>query len=1750
MIPSTTLMEQAFPGYNHFVPMGEKTFSQGFNAVEKKTESQVRFTLIPMADLSHGESQAIRHELDRLQELRSPFVLSLLEHTVTHIGQDVYVVAICELFSGIPLNFFDLPLSSFKSDPVREKNLLFCSYATDMASAVRDFHAKGLQHRGINPHEYLINTNTGKVKLNGFPWNHSWRPECRNLAGMASEPDIFPYIAPEQTGRMNLAVDHRSNLYSLGVVFYEMLTGHCPFSKRNSVETIYSHMAREVTSPLLMDKGIHPLLSELVLKLLAKSPEDRYQSISGVIHDLERIESVLQGKTPFASFGLGCHDVSPVFSMPKGLYGRDKALDTLIQSYNRVRQGNSCVVFVSGGSGVGKTDLLRRFSQHVRASGGIFLPGKFDKNQEDVPLKGPKAALDSMIRWILTQPPESIALWRKKILDAVAPYGRILTDLAPEMEHILGKQPRLNALSPMESNIRFTQVLDKFISLFLDRDHPLVLFMDDLQWSDRESLEYGMSFLMSRKRSYCMGVGTYRDNEVDEFHPITPYLKKFKRISTPCETITLSNFEEDDTNSMVADILGRKHSEAWPLSRVVHEKTGGNPFFITQFMTSIHSAGMIHYDFDKGCWAYDMGRISAANITDNVATLLSEKIEQLPKDTLDVLRAASCVGNRLDTDLLSDILHLPPRHIESLVKAAVDEGILRMDSDPDNPDSERNIEFSHDHILQAVNLTLSDREARQIHLSIGRAMVRRCGQRMSMEEVFDIVHQFRLGLPLITSVKEKTSLARLNLTAGQRAIESVSFETALVYFRQAADLLPENGWADEYDLMDAVYNWLAKCEFILGDFNSAEDHYALLLSKAGHVRNKLRIYSAMVELYASSGQIDKAMGLGRTGLGLMGITLPEKLTLWSFIRLLIPIKLKWNLNDIKKLINSPEIRDHEHSMVLGLIAILGQSTFYADPKMALWLALKGGLLAVSHKKRYFQDEHVTIEFNVLAAFLSQLPGFRTMGRDLARLGMEMLEKTTYDSSQSVGNYLSAVFIRHWYAPVRQSILYLKRTYHHAYNARDIGNSKHGINTMFLSRMFAVHSIDSVTLARFYLGDNLDEIAAFHRKQESFVIRTRASLVISYYFLIGQLIAAFRGKTKGLTSLDSHHFDTALEYKNAVAESDRMYLFFLLMFQMKLEVFDRRWDKALVCARRIKDESRVPPGTLLHVAYYFYSFMAAVGVCYEMPDAPEKAFSRRIMGVAMRKMTRWARLRPDNFGHLLSLMRAEAFKLKGKAHKALAEYRRAIELSNSGNVMHIAALACESAGNLLLDEKDSLSASIYLNEAKKYYHYWGAAAKVSSMNVRYGNLVSKRREKEVSSPLAYMDFASLVGGLQAISKEIEVKKLLSRLMRIIMESTSATRAVFVSNKEGVLCVEMECSGVEENVTMHTSQPLETRQGTLMASVVNYVKQIRSPVVMNDIHQDSDFLEQVLRDPASPKALACLPMICKDALVGILYLENALTSGVFPGGRIEILNVIATQAAISFENASLYEHVIEKEQNLTQISTKLRNLYSELMLTEERERSRIAIDLHDRIGHALALVKMSLSAMRGASGQDLSRLIESSMEVVEQSIDDTRSLSFEISPPILYHLGLGPALDWLCEETQKKHGLTVIFDDQTGFGDEDAHVDRETNILCFQVIRELMFNAVKHAQAQSIRVTFSIDTDHVYMAIKDDGIGFDLERQNRASGSVNKGFGLFSIKERFQLVNGWIDIQSASKQGTAITMKVPRKHPQALEQDRLN
>ncbi|MBI5895301.1 MAG: AAA family ATPase [Desulfobacterales bacterium] len=1721
-----------FPGYEEVVALEAGPFASFFKAVDERSQHPVLLKLIRMGHLAPSLRGRLKAEIMRLQSLLSDRVLRVHDHRILIHATGTSFLITLEAFGGTTLG----ALSGTGDGQLSpgDKNRSFCLWATQMAEAVRDLHAVGLIHRGLTPAAFFCDPKRRRLKLDGFAWDQTGLASRGNEGRHRISVDTLPYIAPEQTGRMNLAVDSRANLYSLGVLFYEMLTGRSPFGAKEASEILYNHMAGDPMPPSRHDPEIHPSISRLVLRMLSKHPDDRYQSIAGLLHDLGQIHSRLNSRQGLAGFEPARHDCSPVFCIPHRLCGREKEIAFLRGCYERVQGGDVCVVMISGDAGVGKTELARTLSPHVRVSGGIFLTAKYEHHPENTISGVAKVLLAGMMKWLLTQNPESTKAWRHRLLSAVSPNGRILIDLIPEAELIIGPQPPVCELPPVEARIRVHLTIEKAASLFISKDHPLVVLLDDMQWADKEHLELGLSFLLARQRQYLMLLGTYRDSAVDETSPVTILRDTILRTRIPFEFIHLEAMDENRTAALVAAVLGEDANASRPLARVVQAKTAGNPFFINQFLKSLHSKGLIRYDVRGGCWAYDVQQVAAQNITDNVATLLFYKIGTLPEVTLEVLQAAACIGHSLDVALLADILDRELPDIRQSIQTALEAGLLRdrgegsprEDSDQDNrsdggeQDRQVPLEFAHDQIVQAIYQTIPAEQARRLHWAVGKAMVRRNSSETTQSEIFDIVHHFRRGVDRAVPREEKNELARLNLLAGKKAMDRASFETALTYLRAAAEFLPGDSWRTHYEMTAAIHGLLAKCEFVLGHEDRSQRNFDLMLQEASCLLDKARVYNAMVVLHAAAGNIEKALLLGRQGLKLVGISLPQAPGKLELLCLLAKLRFAWGFRNIATLVDGPENKEEPLNITLTLMTNIGLPAIYVNPSLCLWLIVSGCILGIKNPKKGYPLEHASFGLIALGALIGSMFGLIGMGRMYGKIGRTLLKRYPNGRYQSIAYFVSALFNRHWHEPARQNIDFFKRAYRLAFKMGDTSYAGHSINFMFMTRLF--------------LGDPLEVIHAYHKRHEASIKNSRSPIAIAAYMAITQFYLSLKGQTLSTARLDGDGYDAQAEYRMATEMGNKMVCFILLLLRLKLYVLYHEWEEALAVVAQIEPMAHIPGGTLVLTEYYFYAFLAATGKMQASACGQTERRCRRIMAIALNKMKRWVRLRPDNFEHMLSLMEAEREKICGRPHKALRGYRRAIELAQSKGVTHIHAMACELTGTFLLKQKDVIAARSYLSEARKHFSLWGATAKTADMDKRYGTLLESAIEGEAAPWLFQSDLKYVVDALQALSREIVVRKLLTQLMRIILESTGANRAVFITHKGNDLFVEAESRGGRQGETSRKSEPVLAHEESLMASVVYYVKRTQEMVVMEDVTKEAEFIQSACHDPAAPRSLLCLPMLRKQQLVGLLYLENTLTPGVFTKSRIEIIKMIAAQAAISFENATLYEHVITNEQGMKILSEKLRSLYSELILTEERERRRIATDLHDRIGHALATAKMNLEEMRDAPPAEPTRAIDAVIGIIEQSIEDTRTLTFELSPPILYHLGLGAAVDWLCEETQRKHGLAVTFKDHTA----EIAMEQKISVLCFQICRELLFNAVKYARASEVEIALKADPTRFQMTIEDNGIGFDLSRQQGGEKEKSGGFGLFSINERLSLVGGRMRINTAPEHGTWISIEIPR------------
>src|SRR5580692_7701559 len=714
------------------------------------------------------------------------------------------------------------PLHRLLGPPMEVRS--FLRLAITAAAALTQVHRRGLVHKDIKPANILVNRTTGAVKLTGFGIASRLPRERQAPAPPESIAGTLAYIAPEQTGRMNRSIDSRSDLYALGVTLYQMLTGSLPFTAADAMEWVHCHIARKPAPPSERRATVPGALSALVLKLLAKTAEERYQTAAGLERDLRRCLAAWEAQHRIDAFPLGQQDTPDRLLIAEKLYGRARELDALLASFDRVvRSGAPELVLVTGYSGIGKSAVVHELHKAL-VPRGLFASGKFDQYKRDIPYSTLVQAFQSLVRPLLGKSEAELASWRGAFLEALHPNARLMTDLIPELKLIIGNPPPVPELEPQQTQGRFQLVFRRFMGVFARPEHPLTLFLDDLQWLDAATLDLLEDLLIRPDLQHLMLIGAYRDNEVDATHPLTRKLDAIRQAGALVQEIHLAPLACDDFRQLIADALRCDPAHVAPLAQLVQEKTAGNPFFVIQLLHTLAEEALLHLEHDTACWSSDLNRIRAKGYTDNVVDLLVGRVTGLPVKTQQALRQLACLGNVATIAMLSTVLEAPEEHVHGDLSPAVRQELVEHLED--------SYKFMHDRVQEAAYSLIPEALRAEAHLRIGRLLAARTPTEKLEEAVFDIVGHLNRGAALITQQEERDQLAELNLVAGKRAKRSTAYASALTYLTVGTTQLAEDRWERRRELIFALELERAECEFSTGQVSIADERLAMLSDRA------------------------------------------------------------------------------------------------------------------------------------------------------------------------------------------------------------------------------------------------------------------------------------------------------------------------------------------------------------------------------------------------------------------------------------------------------------------------------------------------------------------------------------------------------------------------------------------------------------------------------------------------------------------------------------------------------------------------------------------------------------------------------------------------------------------------------------------------------------------------------------------------------------------------------------------------------
>ncbi|MFL5152833.1 MAG: ATP-binding protein, partial [Microvirga sp.] len=841
-------------------------------------------------------------------------------------------------------------------------------------------HGRGLIHKDIKPANVLVNGASGQVWLMGFGIASRLRRERHSPEPPEFIAGTLPYMAPEQTGRMNRSIDARSDLYALGVTFYQMLTGALPFTAAEPIEWVHCHIARKPIPPAERRAEVPGTVSAIIMKLLAKTAEGRYQTATGLEHDLRRCLAEWEAECRIDAFPLGAHDTPDRLLIPETLYGREREIEVLLAAFDRVVAGGPPeLVLVAGYSGIGKSAVVNELHRVLVPPRGLFASGKFDQYKRDIPYSTLAQAFQSLVQQILGKSDAELSHWRAALQEALGPNGQLMVNLVPELALIIGEPPPAPDLPPQDQQARFQLVFRRFLGVFARPEHPLALFLDDLQWLDAATLDLIEHLATHPEVRHLLLIGAYRDNEVTPTHPLMRRLAAIRSAGSRMQEIVLAPLGLADVGRLIADALRCAPERVAPLARLVHEKTAGNPFFTIQFLLALAEEALLAFDPGLAAWTWDLPRIRAKGFTDNVADLMATKLRRLAPATRTALGLLACLGNVAEAATLTLVHGDSEEAIHAAFWDAVRSGlVLRADGA---------YAFLHDRIQEAAYALIPEGERAMAHLRIGRVLAARTPAEALEETIFDIVNQFGRGAALITAPTEREQVAALNLRAGQHAKAATAYASALQYFAAGRALLGETGWDQCGRLTFELELNRAECEYLTGELTAADERLAMLARRARTTVDSAAVTCARINLYTTLDQSDRAIAVGLDYLRHMGIDWsphpPEEEARREYER----IWSQLGSRTIEELFELPLISDPESLATVDLLIRVAIPAFFTSSHLFPLATCRAVNLSLEHGN----SDAACAAYELFGMFAGPLFGNYDAGFRFGRLGCELVE---------------------------------------------------------------------------------------------------------------------------------------------------------------------------------------------------------------------------------------------------------------------------------------------------------------------------------------------------------------------------------------------------------------------------------------------------------------------------------------------------------------------------------------------------------------------------------------------------------------------------------------------------------------------------------------------------------------------------------------------------------------------------------------
>jgi PAS domain S-box-containing protein len=1430
----------------------------------------------------------------------------------------------------------------------------FLHIAIPLAGALRQVHERGLIHRDIKPANILVDTASGGVWLTGFgiasrlPSEHQAPAPPEVIAG------TLAYMAPEQTGRMNRSVDSRSDLYALGVTFYEMLTGRLPFTAADPMEWVHCHIARQPLPPNEQVAGVLGPLSAIVMKLLAKTAEERYQTGAGVEADLRRCLAAWELSGRIDPFPLGAHDGSDRLLIPERLYGREHEIDILLASFDRVvAHGRPELVLVSGYSGIGKSKVVNELHKVLVPSRGLFASGKIDQYHRDIPYATLAQALQSLVRPLLSQSDIELGRWRHVLREALGPNGQLIVNLVPELELVIGKQPPVPDLPPRDAQNRFQLVFRRFLGAFARPEHPLALFLDDLQWLDAATLDLLEHLVTHSEVRHLLLVAAFRDNEVGPSHPLPRTLEAIREAGARVQEIVLAPLGLDDLGQLIADAMHCERERVGPLAQLVQEKTGGNPFFAIQFFTALAEEGLLAFDPVTRAWQWNMDRIRAKSYTDNVVDLMDGKLKQFSSTTQEALKELACLGNVVPTPTLALVHGTAEGAIHAALWEAVRAGLVLQ--------QESTCRLLHDRIQQAAYSLIPAEQRSEVHLRIGRALLAETPVDQLAEHLFDIANQLNRGATRLIDRDEKAQVAAIDLRAGRKAKASAAYASACAYFAAGMALLDDRDWDSHYELTFSVWLERAECEFLSGNFEKAEQLIVVLLQRASSKVDQAAVYHLKIQFHVAKSENLQAVDSALTCLRLFGIDLRAHPTLEQVQAEYESVWQTLNGRPIESLIDLPLMTDPELQAAMQVLSVLTPAAYFTDFHLYCLHVCRMVKVSMQHGTSG-AAAHAYGRCGVVVGLVFHR--YRDAHR-FAKLACDLVQKHGFIAYRAKVHYAMGT-VAFWMQPIATAIDFMRAGFRTAIETGDLTFACYGM----------IQSVSGLLLRN-------DPLGTVWRESEMALDFARGAKYGDAVDIIGsqkRFIATMLGRSATSSTFSDAQFDEAAFEAQLTGERITLVICWYWILKLQARFLLGDYAEALAAAEKAKTLLWAAAAQIQLLDYFYYTALT-VAALYENASADEQGGWRDLLKAHCEQLREWAENYPPTFGDKHALVSAEIARLEGRDADAMRLYEQAIQSAREHGFVQNEGVAHELAAGFYLDRGSTTAARAHLEDARSCFARWGALSKVLQLDQRYPRL----REKMATSPwtttigasVGQLDIGTVIKASQAVSGEIELGKLIETLMRIAIEHAGAERGLLILLQGDTLQIEAEAKFDRETVGV-TLRPEPVTSAALPESLLHTVIRTRQSVILDDASAQNPFSADEYICQKRARSVLCMPLVKQTKLIGVLYLEHKLVSHVFTAAQISVLELLASQAAISLENARLYKDLQEREARIRRlvdsniIGIVIWDFRGQLIEANEAYLDIVGYTREDIISGRLQLTEMTPAEWRDADDRAVAEL----------------------------------------------------------------------------------------------------------------------------------------------------------------------------------